>query len=175
VDTQELASSTTALIAPMLSQLLRGDAAPATEGMAPGATGPSATDAALAQAREVWELLRPLAAVQPLFERAAQDLAGSPDDPDAQAAFRLQLKKLLLSEPESAARLGPLIGQISTVNTEGGAAVSGNVEAGNDFVGRDKVTRVKARGRGVAVGGDAGGIIITGDNGPINIHTPKPD
>ena len=43
------------------------------------------------KAKSLWGKLR----VNKNVERAAQDVAAMPDDPDAQAALRLQLKKLL--------------------------------------------------------------------------------
>ena len=173
MDTQELTKSTTALLAPALTYLLMNETAAV---IMPEEIEQSTANATIAQVRALWELLRALAASQPDFERVARDLADAPDDMDAQAAFRLQLKKLLQHEPESAARLESLIKQTPTINTEGGAAVSGNVEAGGDFIGRDKVTNIRAGERGVAMGGNArGSVIITGDSGSINVTLPKPE
>jgi hypothetical protein len=55
------------------------------------------------------------------------------------------------------------------VHTDGGAYVGGNVETGGgEFVGRDKI--VQAGERGVAVGGDLHGTVVTGDGNVVGQH-----
>ncbi len=58
-------------------------------------------------------------------------------------------------------------GTDGTVHTGGGAYIGGNVDTGGgDFVGRDK--NVRARERGVAIGGSvSGSTIVTGDGNVV--------
>jgi hypothetical protein len=96
---------------------------------------------ALARARALWEKLDPALKARPAAQEAAHDVAADPDDEDARAALRLQLKKLLTDDPALASQLAQLIG-------------SG-----------DRTVNVTASGeRAVALGGGVvGSTIITGD------------
>lgn len=97
----------------------------------------------LDRAREIWDRLRG----HPDVEKAAHDLASMPDDPDAQAALRLQLRKLLQDDPALAQELAQL--------REKAAAEVRTVSATAD--------------RSVATGGDViGSVIVTGDRNRID-------
>lgn len=91
----------------------------------------------------VWQRLRHRATPESTaVEGAARDVVERPDDPDAAAALRLQLRKLLETDPELAAELAEL------------------VEEGR----RTGVLTMAAGSRSVAVGGDvANSVIVTGD------------
>ncbi len=91
---------------------------------------------------------------------ALEDLRAEPDDPDAQAAFRQQIKRLLREDAFST----QLQALVTEIHTGGGAYVAGSVDTGGgDFVGRDRIVQALAE-RAVAIGRDArGNIIITGD------------
>jgi hypothetical protein len=79
-------------------------------------------------------------------EAAARDVVQRPDDLDAAAALRLQLRKLLEADPELAAELAEL------------------VEDGR----RTGVLTQAAGARSVAVGGDvADSVIVTGDDNTV--------
>ncbi|MDN5271213.1 hypothetical protein QTO31_04445 [Chloroflexus sp. MS-CIW-1] len=79
---------------------------------------------------------------RPAALEAAQDAAAHPDDEDALAALRLQLKKLLAEDDSLAQELARLLPQ-------SGPAGQTVIASGN---------------RSVAIGGNASGnVIITGD------------
>ena len=99
-------------------------------------------------ANAIWQRL----SSNPLVQSAAQEVAAAPDDQDAQAGLRYQLKKLLAADDSLAAALAQLVeaaGQSAVVYGEGAIAQgSGAVAAGKG---------------GVAVGGDVqGGVRIGG-------------
>jgi hypothetical protein len=83
-------------------------------------------------------------------EVAARDVVQRPDDLDAVAALRVQLRKLLEADPDLATEL------------------SGLVEEGR----RTGVLTVAAGARSVAVGGDvADSVIVTGDDNTVRRTT----
>lgn len=108
--------------------------------------GEQLASGALGLARSIWSRLQG----HPDVEKAAQDLASMPNDPDAQAALRLQLKKLLTEDPTLAQELAQLWEQAPR-----------------------QVCTVIAQGeRSVAIGGSASGnIIITGDRNRVGGNT----
>jgi hypothetical protein len=63
------------------------------------------------QAKTIWGKLRPKLAEKPAAEEAAIELAAQPDDPDLQTVFRMQLKKIVESDPALAAELAQLMQQ----------------------------------------------------------------
>ena len=120
--------------------LLLAEAAKETGKQVPAAVG------------KLWQMLTERLRQKPTAAEALEDLQAEPDDPDAQAAFRQQLKKLLRDEA-FAAQLRPLVQQITQIDTGGGAVVVGKVDTGGgDFVGRDKT--VRAGEGGLAASGD---------------------
>lgn len=60
-------------------------------------------------AKTVWERVRGKIETKPAAKEAVQDLAKTPEDPDTQAAFRQQLKKLLTEDEVLAGDLGRLV------------------------------------------------------------------
>ncbi len=98
---------------------------------------------ALDLARDLWDRLRG----HPDVEKAARDAAAMPDDPDAQAALRLQIKKLLTEDPA-------LAQELAQIWEKAPAEVRTVVAAGE---------------RAVAIGGNVtGSVIVTGDRNRID-------
>ena len=130
----------TAFLAPFLPALVRaGEKAVEKAADAVG-------DEAFAYARKLWEKLKPGVEAKPAAKEAAEEVAARPDDEDALAALRLQLRKLLESDRG-------LADELSRIWQEAQAA---------------NVVQVTASGeRSVAVGGDvSGSSIVTGDQSP---------
>jgi hypothetical protein len=130
----------TAFLAPFLPTLVKvGE-------QAVGKAAEAVSDEAFSYARALWERLKPKVDEKPAAQEAAEDVAARPDDEDALAALRLQLRKLLEEDEELAGEL---------------AGIWKQAEAAN-------VVRVTASGeRSVAVGGDvSGSTIVTGDQAP---------
>lgn len=63
--------------------------------------GEMGAEGMLPQARKIWEKLHPKVEAKAAAKEAAEDVAKSPDDADAVAALRQQLKKIL-EAPENA-------------------------------------------------------------------------
>ncbi len=57
---------------------------------------------------KVWELVKDRFAKKPTADEALKDLLKNPDDPDLQAAVRVQLRKLLEEDAEFTAKLRPM-------------------------------------------------------------------
>jgi hypothetical protein len=113
------------------------------------------SDAASGLAQQVWQALQPPAQIKPSLQEALHDVAKQPNDADAQATLRRQLKKLLSDDAALAAALERVW------------------HAAKPFV--TNLTNVTASNRGVAIGGDVqGGTIITGNQttqqGKYNIN-----
>ncbi|MGQ9928666.1 MAG: hypothetical protein ACUVS4_17615 [Chloroflexaceae bacterium] len=100
------------------------------------------------QAQALWARLKPKVEAKPAAQEAAQEAAAHPADEDAQAALRLQLRKLL-AEDEALAR------EVQRMLED------------------PAVRQVIARGaRSVAIGGDvSGSVIITGrlEGAPVDL------
>ena len=65
-------------------------------------------------AEKAWAKLRR----HPKVAEAARDLAAAPDDPDALAALRLQIKKALQADPELARELAALVAQAGAASIQ---------------------------------------------------------
>ena len=97
--------------------------------------------------RTLWDKLRPKVETRPAALEAIQDAADHPDDEDALAALRLQLKKLLAEDEALAKELAHLLAQARPAGQT--VTASGN--------------------RSVAIGGSvSGSVIVTGDRNKIN-------
>jgi hypothetical protein len=93
------------------------------------------------RARRLWDRLAGAVTERPAAREAAADVAAAPQDADAVAAFRHQLRKLLEADPELARDVESLLAGARTVT---------------------------AGTRGVAVGGDvASSVIVTGDGAHV--------
>ena len=140
MDIGTMASSVTTALVPLLPYLLKAGEKAAEE------TGKAVAAQSWEWGKSLWSKLKPKVEAKPEALEAAQDIAQSPDDQDAQAAFRRQLKKLL-TEDESLAE------EVSRWLEQGKAA---------------GVTVTAAGDRSVAIGGDVkGSTIVTGDGNKV--------
>jgi len=128
------------LLAPYLPYLLKGVKLAGHE--AARKLGEKADEGGFEQAKALWDKLRPKVEARPAALEAAQDVAAHPDDEDALAALRLQLKKLLAEDDSLAQELARLLPQSGPAGQ----------------------TVIASGERSVAIGRDASGnVIITGD------------
>lgn len=124
-------------LAPLLTYLLRaGEQAAEAAGAELGGRG-------WEHAKALWHRLRPAVEARPAAREAVNDVAEAPENEDALAALRLQLKKLLAADDALAHDLAALWRK-----AEQAGAVTTTVTAGE---------------RGVAAGRDVSGTVITGD------------
>jgi hypothetical protein len=104
--------------------------------------GENVTDAVSKPVSKLWQTLRPRLEARPAALEAAQDAASAPDDADAQAAFRRQVKKLFEADPDFAkeiAALLPTAPGASTQNVQINAPVDQVITAGTvygDLIGK---------------------------------------
>ena len=127
-------------LAPFLPYLLEGAKVAGQE--AAKVLGKRTSEHGLDQAKTLWEKLRPKVEAKPAALEAVQETAAHPNDEDALAALRLQLKKLLAEDQALAQELARLLEQAHPAGQ--------NVTASGD--------------RSVAIGGNvSGSVIVTGD------------
>lgn len=140
MDITQLAQVVTAFLIPFLPYLLKaGEKAAEEAGKKLGAD-------AWEQAKALWGKLRPKVEAQTAAQEAVEDVARAPTDEDAQAALRLQLKKLLSVDKALAAEVGQLWQEAEAAG----------------------VTVIASGERAVAVGGDVtASTIITGDGNVV--------
>lgn len=139
MDTQSI-HQLTAFLAPFLPYLLKAGEKAAEE------AGKKLGEAAWGRAKALWGKLRPKVESRPAAREAVQDLAAAPEDADAQAALRLQLKKLLTEDPALAAEITRLWQEAQAA---GVAVIAGGT-------------------RSVAIGGSVtGSTIVTGDRNTV--------
>lgn len=146
MDIPAIATAVTSCLAPALPYLLKaGEKGIETIGCKMGA-GMWET------AKAIWQRL----SLNPAVESAAREVASVPEDQDAQAAFRHQLKKLLAADEQLASALARLL-------EEGGKAASPYAEVHGEGAVAQGPGAVAAGKGGVAVGGDVhGGVRIGG-------------
>ncbi len=107
---------------------------------------------------KLWQTLTERMQRKPAAAEALDDLKQFPDDPDAQAAFRQQIKKLLRDEDFAA--------QLAALLQAAGTRYEAHLEGDGAIAQGDGATAV-GKG-GVYIGGDASGnIIVTGDKNKI--------
>jgi hypothetical protein len=122
----------TAFLAPFLGRFLKpvGDAA--------GDVAEKLGDSAVEQAKALWARLQGKVAAKPSAQEAAEDVAKAPDDPDAQAALRLQLKKILDEDRELANEIREIWDRAKDdpeVRTIVSASVEPSIGIGRDAMG----------------------------------------
>jgi hypothetical protein len=139
-DPNEIARQIVPFLAPFLPYLLKaGEKAAEEAGRKLGA-------AAWEQAQALWARLRRKVEARPAAQEAVADAAANPQDEDALAALRLQLRKLL--EEDAALRE-----EVARLWQEARAA---------------SLTVAAVGPRSVAIGGDvSGSVIITGDHNRV--------
>ena len=90
-------------------------------------------DAGWNQAKALWDTLSPKIEAKPGALEAAQDAAAAPEDADAQAALRQQIKKLLAEDAALTREVSGLVeqgeraGVMVTVTGERAVGIAGNV------------------------------------------------
>src|ERR1051325_6833240 len=140
IDIADAAKETVTLLAPFLPYLLK-----AGEGFADEAgkkLGEEAGGGAWEKAKNLWSRLRPKVELKPAALEAVEDVATNPNDEDAVAALRNQLKKLLTEDKSLAEEILKI----------------------QDEMRRDGVNVSAIGERSVAIGGNvSGSTIITGD------------
>ena len=107
------------------------------------------------KAKELWGKLRPAVEAKPLAAGAADEAAAAPEDTDAVAAFRLQLRKILGADEDLAAALQQLLGPAT------GASYHAEVH-GEGAIGL---------GEGAVTAG-AGGLAIGKVEGDVHVADP---
>ena len=105
MDPVTLAATLTTTLAPALPYIL------AAAQSAAETVGEKITETALAAAKSIWQKITKTE--NPFLQQAAREVAKTPNDPDAQASLRLQIRKILEADPNLRAELEK---QISTQN-----------------------------------------------------------
>jgi hypothetical protein len=145
MDYPQLSTQLVQLLAPFLPHLLKGLKLAGQE--AAKKLGEKAGEQGFEQAKTLWEKLRPKMEARPAALEAAQDAAAHPDDEDALAALRLQLKKLLAEDEALAQELAPLLEQTRPAGQ----------------------TVIASADRSVAIGGNvSGSVIVAGDGNTVH-------
>lgn len=140
MDIVALASALTSVLGPLLPYLLKAGETAAEE------TGKAVAGQSWEWAKSIWTKLKPKVEAKEAALEAAQDVAESPEDEEAQVALRRQLKKLLTEDQSLAEEVGRWLEQ--------GKAAGINVSATGE--------------RSVAIGGDVkGSTIVTGDQNKL--------
>ncbi len=154
-----------------------GPALPFLIGAAQEATGQVVGEAISATAKKLWSKLHSKLESKPSIKEVALDLASHPDDEDAQAALRLQLKKLLTDDTELANELASIVadarrpGIIVTASGDRAIAVGGNlmgstmITGDNNTVQRGKYNIKIDEAKGLAIGDDAQVVLPNDEDG----------
>lgn len=103
MDVATVTKEVVVFLAPFLPYLLKAGEKAAEE------AGKKLGGDAWEQAKALWDKLRPKVEAKPAAQEAVQDAVAAPDDPDAQAALRLQLKKLLAGDETLAQEIARLM------------------------------------------------------------------
>lgn len=144
LDLIALTKETVTFLAPFLPYLVKAGENVAEE--AGKKLGEQAGGGAWGAAKALWAKLRPHVEAKSVAQEAVQEVATNPKDEDAQAALRLQLKKIF-NEDESLAQ------EVFKIQNEAKKAGVNVAALGN---------------RSVAIGGDVSGTtIVTGDKNKI--------
>lgn len=83
-------------------------------------------------AKKLIEWLKPKAEARPVLQSALTDLANTPQDADAQAAVRHQLKKLLEEQPSLVSELKALLQISQQTHIEQHVSGDGSIVSGRD-------------------------------------------
>lgn len=132
IDVSALAQTVTGLLAPALPILVKvGDGAFSK-------IGSDISD----KAKTLWVKLGPRLQAKASAQDAIAEVVNNPNDEDAKAALRLQIKKLLSEDAEFAAEISKAFStnpkaSATVVQQDGGIYVGGNASFGGDVAGRD--------------------------------------
>ena len=139
MDINALASSLTTALVPLLPYLLKAGEKAAEE------TGKTVASETLERAKALWSKLNPKMEAKPAVLEAAEDAAQAPEDEDAQACLRVQLKKLLTEDESLTQEVsrwlehGKAAGINVTVSGDRNVTISRNAK-GNTIVTGDRNT-----------------------------------
>jgi hypothetical protein len=129
-----------AFLAPFLPYLIRlGEKVAEEAGAKLGAEGWNF-------AKALWGKLRPKVETKPAAQEAVGDVAQAPEDEDALAALRLQLRKLLAEDEALAGEVGRLwreaeAANVVTVTASGERSVAAQTITGSTVTTGDQVAR----------------------------------
>ena len=126
MELSELLTTTVGTLAPALPYLYSASKEAGKE------FAKKAGGAAFDQAAKLWNWLKPKAEAEPALQTAVADLAAQPDDADAQAALRLQLKKLLTAQPALVGELQAMVQFSVTQNVIQNVTGDRNIVSGRD-------------------------------------------
>lgn len=151
MDISLLAQTLAALLAPALPYLVEGGkqlVAKAGEDLAEGAWD---------KVKALWGRLRSRVEAKPAAAEAVEDVAKTPEDEDAVAALRLQLKKILAEDEAFAAEIAELVKPLV-----GGESYQATL-IGDGAIAQGAGAKAVGKG-GVMVDGDVHGGIVMGTN-----------
>ena len=80
------------------------------------------------KAKAIWVKLHPKVEAKPSAQEAVQDVAQAPEDEDALAALRQQLKKLLKEDPTLESELSRLLAEAEAPQSRGNINIGGDVK-----------------------------------------------
>ena len=150
MDISTLAATLASFMAPALPYLVTGGE------KALEAVGTKIGEDAWEKIKAIWQRLRGKVEASPAALAAIQDVAGDPNDPDAQASLRHQLKKLLSTDEALATEVARLL-------EDAGIKLEYRAELHGDGAIAQGSGAVAAGKGGVAVGGKVrGGIRLSG-------------
>jgi hypothetical protein len=156
MDPKLLADTLTTFLAPAMPFLVKGG-----EDLVKQA-GKKLGEGGLDLAKKLWQKLRPKTEENPVAQKATKEIAAAPDDDDARAMLRLQLRKILEADPSLAAELERMMEGVGVKTTyqaanygsgaiaqgpgavaagQGGAAVGGSVQGDLHVGGGGKARR----------------------------------
>ena len=141
MDVATLTKDVTDFLTPFLPYLLKAGEKAAEE------AGKKLGGDAWEKAKALWDTLCPTIKAKPAAQEAAQDVAASPQDEDAQAALRLQIKKILTKDRALAAEVARLwkAAQALSVTVapsgERSIAISGDVDSSTIITGDQNVVQ----------------------------------
>lgn len=152
MDIATLAAGLAGLLGPVIPYLVKG-----AEQLS-GALGTKLGETGWEKAKVIWDRLRGRLGK----DTAVQEAAESPEDPDAQAALRVAIRRVLKEDPELARQLASLLEQ-----AKAGAGPRVDVQGDRNLVAQGEGA-VAAGERGVAIGGNvSGSVIVTGDHASV--------
>jgi hypothetical protein len=145
MDNTVLVQNLTAFLAPFLPYLLK------TSEKAIEEVGKQLGADAWRRANVLWTKLRTKMEVNPAAQEAAQDVANAPEDADAQAALRLQLRKLLSGDEILAAEMTRLwevtkIAGVTIIATGKHSVAAQKIEGSTIITGDQNVVKPSTAG-----------------------------
>lgn len=142
-DVAVMAQTVTTFLAPFLPALLKLGEEAEKEVVK------KTVDAGWEEAQTVWHKIHPKMEAKPAALEAAQDVAAAPDDADAQAALRQQIKKILSEDELLAKEISEIVeqgqraGVIVTASGERSVAIVGGVSSSTIITGDNHKSRPK--------------------------------